>query len=131
MEKNVPIQELMTKDPHTIGLAQTLDVAKAMLHEHGIRHLVVLDGVRAVGVLSDRDITYALSVEHKDSNELKVNDVYSGDPYTISPDTPTSEVAFEMAKYSYGCALIKDRDKLIGIFTTVDACQYLGEVLAS
>ena len=66
------IEEIMTSEPHTVGIKQTVEVAKAIMHEHGIRHLVVMDGVRAMGVVSDRDIDYALGFEKKDSDQLTV-----------------------------------------------------------
>ena len=52
------------------------------------------------------------------------------DPFTVAADTELDEVVAAMAEEKYGCALIHDDDgKLIGIFTTVDACRALRQVL--
>ena len=44
MDSSTPIQAVMTTFPHSIGVDQTLQVAKEMLREHGVRHLPVQRG---------------------------------------------------------------------------------------
>jgi acetoin utilization protein AcuB len=34
-----------------------------------------------------------------------------------------------MAEHKYGCAVVMQNDKLVGIFTTVDACRAFAEML--
>jgi len=53
----------------------------------------------------------------------------SPSPFTVSSDASLAEVCAEMAEHKYGCAVVLQRDKVIGIFTTVDACRALGELL--
>ncbi len=51
-----PVQEIMTRDPHTIDRNSLgLDAMVTMLH-HNIRHLPVVDGRRVVGVLTATDM---------------------------------------------------------------------------
>jgi hypothetical protein len=45
-------------------------------------------------------------------------------PYLVSPSTPLDEVVAAMAENRYGSALVVDeRNRLVGIFTTVDALR--------
>jgi CBS domain-containing protein len=51
-----PVREVMTADPETIGAEEPVDQAVRRMDEGGLRHLVVVDRGRVLGVLSDRDI---------------------------------------------------------------------------
>ena len=52
------------------------------------------------------------------------------DVFAVSPDTELSEVLEEMAEEKYGCAVVQEKDgKVVGVFTTLDACRLLAELL--
>jgi len=123
------VKAVMTAFPHTVGLEQPLQVAKAMMHEYQVRHLPVQHGGRLTGVITDRDIHFALGIDRVSADELTVDDAYTTDPYVVSPDEDLKTVATKMAAEGIGCALVVEGDKLTGIFTTVDACRTLAELL--
>ena len=131
MNKNPEIQGVMTPFPHSVGIDQTVQVAKDLMSKHNIRHLPVQEGGRLVGIVSDRDINFALGFELKRDFELTVEDVYTPEPYVVELTMPLDKVATRMAADHIGCALITQNEKLVGIFTTVDACRHLGELLRS
>ncbi|MFN8389412.1 MAG: CBS domain-containing protein [Bdellovibrionota bacterium] len=130
MGNQMKIESAMHPFPHSVGLDQTLRVALDLLASHGIRHLPVCEAGRVKGVLTDRDIEFALRVEKADPEDLKVRDCYTPDPYTVPGNTPVAEVSRRMAHEHIGCALIVEADRVVGIFTTVDACRVLAEVLS-
>jgi acetoin utilization protein AcuB len=130
--KTIPhIQKFMTALPHTIGVDQTLEKADDMMAKYGVRHLPVLDGGHLVGVLSERDIRLVESFSGTDPNKVTVKEVYSTNPYVTSPDAPLNEVCSEMAAQKYGCALVCDNHKLVGIFTWIDALEAFDQVLST
>jgi len=48
------LAEVMTPDPKTVAVDETFGYALLLMHEHGFRHLPVLEGGRPVGVISAR-----------------------------------------------------------------------------
>lgn len=48
------LAEVMTPDPITVTVDETFGYALLLMHEHGFRHLPVLEGSRPVGVVSAR-----------------------------------------------------------------------------
>ncbi|MDH4175539.1 MAG: CBS domain-containing protein [Betaproteobacteria bacterium] len=48
------LAEVMTPDPKTVAVDETFGYALLLMHEHGFRHLPVLEGRRPVGVISAR-----------------------------------------------------------------------------
>jgi len=130
--KAIPtIAKYMTTLPHTIGSEQTLAKAEKIMSEHRIRHLPVLQGGKLVGILSDRDVKLVESFRDIDPEKVTVEEAYSPDPYITSPGTSLADVCTEMAAHKYGCALVCDNHKLVGIFTWVDALNALNELLST
>jgi acetoin utilization protein AcuB len=122
------ISEFMTKSPYTAAVDMPLLEAQEILREHDIRHLPVLDGEKLVGMLSDRNLKEALA--SPGGEKFLVEDAMMPDVFAVSPDTELATVVEEMAAEKYGCALIQEKDgKVIGVFTTVDACRLLAELL--
>ncbi|MCL2724247.1 MAG: CBS domain-containing protein [Polyangiaceae bacterium] len=132
MSKPIPrIQKHMTTSPHSIGVDQTVAKAHDMMREHGIRHLPVLAGGKLVGILTDRDLHLVESLKDVDANTLRVEDAMAGVVYSVEPETPLDEVVATMAEHKYGSAVVMQNGKVVGIFTTVDVCRTLAELLHS
>lgn len=130
--KAIPqIQKYMTVLPKSIGEDQTLAQAKNFMSTLKLRHLPVLKAGKLVGILTERDINFILQFNDVDPEKVKVDEAYSSAPYATSPSTPLDEVVSHMADKKYGCALIVDNGKLVGIFTEVDAYRALSELLST
>lgn len=130
MTKAIPtIQKFMTTTPHAIGAEQTLVAAHRAMHEHQIRHLPVLHGGKLVGVVTERDLALIEALKDVDPANVTVEDAMSTSVYTTDPSAPLDEVVKEMAERKYGCCIAMQNGKVVGIFTMVDACQALGELL--
>jgi len=119
----------MTTIPHTVGADATLDKASKMMSELRVRHLPVLSGGKLVGILSDRDIQMVETFKDVDPTQVKVEEAYTPDPYMTSPSARLDEVCEKMAAHKYSSVLVVDNQKLVGIFTWVDALNAMNEIL--
>jgi acetoin utilization protein AcuB len=124
------IRQFMTRNPHTIGREQSLEVAHRVMREHRVRHLPVLEGGKLVGVLSQRDLHLIETLRDVDPATTTVDEAMTMDVYVAAPNTPLAEVAHVMAENKYGSAVVVDRAKIVGMFTTVDALSALAQWLA-
>lgn len=130
MSKPIPtLQRYMTTTPHAIGDEQTLVVAHQIMREHQIRHLPVLRGGKLVGILTERDLALIEALKDVDPKSVTVDDAMSSSVFAAEPSTPLDEVVGTMAERKYGCCVAMQNGKVVGIFTTVDACRALGELL--
>ncbi len=130
MSKAEPmIQKFMTCQPHAVEAAETVQNAAKMMSDLKIRHLPVMENGKVSGIISDRDIKMALALIDANPRLLIVKDISHEKPYIVDPETRLEDVAREMADKSYGSAIIVQNNKLVGIFTTVDACRALAAVL--
>lgn len=128
--KAIPtVQKYMSTTPHTIGVEQTMSVAHRMMREHRVRHLPVLRGAKIVGLVSDRDLNLLETLSGVDPKQVTVEEAMSQDPYIVAPEDALDGVVMTMASNKYGSAIVAQRDKVVGIFTTVDACRAFAELL--
>ena len=121
----------MTPFPYSVDVDAPLAEAHAFLRERHIRHLPVTDRGQLAGVLTDRDIKLALGPDlgSPPERELSVRDVFQPDAYVVDAGTPLLAVAATMAERHLGSALVTRGERLVGIFTTTDACRALARVL--
>jgi len=124
------VDRYMTHGPHTIGHDQPLSSAHEMMRQHGIRHLPVLRGGALVGIVSQRDLHFIETLSDVDPDRVPVSDAMSTETYAVGPRTTLRKVAAEMADHRYGCAVVVERDRVIGILTTVDGMRALSLELA-
>ena len=128
--KTIPhISKYMTTLPHTIGADQNLAKAEKMMGELKVRHLPVLRAGNLVGILSDRDVKLVESFKDVDPEKVTVEEAFTEDPFIVSPDSSLADVCAEMAARKFGCAIVCDNKKLVGIFTWVDALTAMNELL--
>jgi len=122
------VREYMTPTPRSVAAESSLHGVQQLMRHHRVRHLPVKKGETLVGIISDRSVKSALGSAGGDG--LTAEDIMIPDPFSVAPQTNLDEVVAAMAEEKYGSALIQDDDgKLVGIFTTVDACRALRQVL--
>ena len=130
MSKAEPtIQKYMTTLPYSIEAHENIVTAVDTMKKFNIRHLPVMRNGLLIGIISDRDVKLAESIQGLDLNQLLISDVCTEKPYAVSPDAPLKEVVKTMALKHYGSALIVSNGKLVGIFTTVDVCRALADII--
>ncbi len=130
MSQQKTIEAYMTPSPLTIGVDQPLSRAREVMQEHGVRHLPVLNGGRLVGLVSERDVSLIEGLRDVDPSGLSVEEAMSSDVFSVTSDATLAQVAQEMAERKYGSAVVMKSTKVIGIFTTVDACAALARFAA-
>lgn len=128
-KRTIRVSEYMTKAPYRIGAEQPLSRAHDIMRKRRVRHLPVLHGGKLVGLVSLRDLHIIETLQGVEPDEVRVEEAMSQDVYTVEPEAPLRDVASEMARRKLGSAIVVDKGKIVGVFTTVDALKALGSVL--
>jgi acetoin utilization protein AcuB len=126
--KSIPrMKSVMTPFPYTIEADSGVDVAFEMMTEKDFHHLPVTLGGELCGIISERDVRTAMALGKDLVEKVSVQDICSEELFKVDLDKPLDEVVKEMARRRVGSVIITREDKLVGIFTTTDACNCLGE----
>ena len=123
------VQELMTRDPLTVPLETAVTDARRMMVERRIRHLLVTDGSRLAGIVTDRDIRLnlpspATSLSVWEINylvaRLSVESVMTRPVITVDPRRDAVAAARIMLEHKIGALPVVDAGTIVGIVTETD-----------
>ena len=79
------VADVMTTPAVTASSSQSVRHALTLLSGHNVRHIVITEGQKAVGVISDRDVARVVWTEKKDLfRTLKIETTQ--DLRTVTPD---------------------------------------------
>ncbi len=132
------VQAWMTGASLTISPKESLRQARALLRTAKVRELLVVDGGKLVGIVSERDIwahcpTSALVLDDKQADELlariRVGGVMALHPPTITLDTPLSEAARLLAASGRQGLPVAEDGVPIGLLTEDRVMQAVAALL--
>jgi acetoin utilization protein AcuB len=123
------VSQFMSRQPWTIERSATLADAHRLMREHQIRHLPVVESGNLVGVVTLHDLHVLELVEEFPLDAVSVDEAMTEHPFVVTGDTALEEVVDIMADRKYSSVIVAGRDGIEGIFTAVDACRVLAEVL--
>lgn len=112
----------MTPRPITIKPFETIAAAATIMRTCRVRHLPVVVGRRAVGVLSARDVIAA-------DDRALVSDAMSTPLQAVAPSALVTAACEKMLAHHRSCLPVLDGDALVGIFTATDALRFANVVL--
>ncbi|EEY39252.1 CBS domain-containing protein [Vibrio mimicus] len=124
----IKVEDMMTRNPHTLLRTHTLNDAKHLMEALDIRHVPVVDAnKRLLGIVSQRDLLAAQesSLEHstQDSSytlEIPLYQVMHTDVMSVAPQAGLKESAIYMQKHKIGCLPVVAKGELVGIITDSD-----------
>jgi acetoin utilization protein AcuB len=126
------VRELMTGGPITVPPeTPVFDARQTMLKER-IRHLLVTENRRLLGIITDRDIrlnlpSQATSLSVWEVNHLlarlTVSEVMTKSVIIIGPDQDARDAALLMLEHKIGALPVLDGAHLIGIITETDVLR--------
>lgn len=117
--------EIMNPDVLATTEDATADDIWSQMRFRGIRHFVVMDGKRVVGVISDRDLGGRSGASVRRGRT--VGDLMADEVVTATTDTTIRQAANLMRGRTIGCLpVLDDRERLVGIVTISDILDELG-----
>jgi CBS domain-containing protein len=114
------VRELMTPEVVTIEpSASIVDAATKMIQQEK-GPLPVVEGRKAVAMVTDRDIIARVVAAGKDPSSLTVKDIATKDLVTVRPEADVSEARQLMAQHQLDRILVVEGESLVGIISEAD-----------
>ena len=117
---SILVRHAMTQAPQTIRPDMNAADAAGMMRSEDIGMLPVMDGGKLVGLVTDRDLVVRVMADRKDSEEVRVGDVVTSRPVTVSPDTRLSEARQLMERHRVRRLPVMKGEELVGILSLGD-----------
>lgn len=117
---SILVRHAMTETPQTIRPDMNAADAAGLMKSEDIGALPVVREGELVGVITDRDLVIRVLAERQDPQSVKVGDIATKTPVTVTPDMRLSEARELMEKHQVRrLPVMKGRD-LVGILSLGD-----------
>jgi acetoin utilization protein AcuB len=125
-ERYGTVSNWMTRQPAMVAEDSPVSAALARMRKEEVRHLLVMDGERLSGLVSNRDLR-RLALQDPDARFLSqpVSRIMTDNPVTIAPDTGVTVAARLLLESRIGALPVRQGEEIVGIFTTSDALEAL------
>lgn len=121
----------MTRNVITIGPPATIRTASKMMRDNGVGSLVVCDGNKAVGIITERDILTRVTAKKNEPSTITVGNVMSTPLISIPPETSIEDAANLMLKKNIRRLPVSNSEgEFVGIATERDIMQGLLKLLS-
>lgn len=119
----VSVGDLMTRHVVAVDVHSSLGEAARLFSSRGFHHILVLDGARLAGVLSERDVLRS-SLEDRRSHGILVSAVMTRDPITTGPHASVSEAIHLFTNNQIDCLPVTgEHREVYGIITRSDLLE--------
>jgi CBS domain-containing protein len=132
------VGDIMTPEPEVLDAGAPVARAAERMRVRDIGDIVVVDGGRLVGILTDRDIVIRTLGQGSDPSLLTVGDICSRDPATITPAASVADaVRLVRARAIRRLPVVDDDGTVVGIVSIGDLAvardrkSALGEISAT
>lgn len=124
----IKVEDMMTRNPHTLLRTHTLADARHMMEALDIRHIPIVDANRKLlGVITHRDVLaaqesslYNQNAETSYTEETPLYEVMHTGVMSVAPQAGLKESAIYMQKHKVGCLPVVSKGELVGIITDSD-----------
>src|SRR6266480_7638488 len=118
--------EVMSRDVITIEPFDTIGHAAEKMVAEGVSAIVVSDGGRLIGIVTERDLTRAVA-GRVHSSEARVREWMTPDPVTLTKDALPEEAAKIMLDQRFRHIPVVEDEHTIGIVSIRDVARWSTE----
>lgn len=109
-----------SKTVHAIGPNDTVYDAVKKMAEHGIGGLLVMEGEKILGIITERDYARKIALAGRTSKETPVSVIMTTDVLCVGPQQTTEECMAIMTENRVRHLPVLDNGKLIGLVSIGD-----------
>jgi CBS domain-containing protein len=114
------VRHAMTESPHTAKPDMTAGDAAGLMKQFDVGVVPVVDRGRLIGLVTDRDIVLRVVASRQDPDDVKLKDIVTRSPATVTPDSQLSEARDLMAEHKVRRLPVVKGEELVGILSLGD-----------
>ena len=111
------VRDIMTTSVVGLAASATLVEAARDMRVFDIGDVLVVDGDRVIGIVTDRDIVIRAVAADRDPAQTTVGDIATPDPIVISPDRPAADAVQLMRDHALRRLPVCEDGHLVGVLS--------------
>jgi len=131
----VTIADIMSREPITVAMDATLESIEELFRKHRFHHVMVVDGRRLRGLISDRDVlghvspfleTAGEQLRDRATLQMRAHQIMTRRPITAEPHDDVERAARTLVEKGISCLPVIDgEERLVGVVTWKDLLRAL------
>ena len=113
------VRDVMSTKLHTVGPSDTVGEAVAVMAQHRVGSVLVMDGDELVGIFTERDTVRALSQSH-DAARHEIDSWMTPRPKTVTPDVDSEDALKTMLDSGFRHLPVVEDGHVVGIVSMRD-----------
>ncbi len=113
------VADIMSSPVATVSSSETVSGASHLMTERKVGSVVVVDGERPIGILTERDMI-RVSAAGTDPSAAKVSEFMTAEPDTITPDVDVIDAFATISSHGYRHMPVVEGTTLVGIVSMRD-----------
>lgn len=113
------VREVMSAELFTVSPSTTVGEAVALMAQHRVGSMLVMDGTHLTGIFTERDTVRAISHSH-DAPAHEVSSWMTSDPMTVAPDVETDVALRTMLDNGFRHLPVVEDGEVIGVVSIRD-----------
>jgi len=119
------VRDIMQKNVITIESEKKALDAAMILKEKQISFLVVIDKIKPIGIVSERDIVRKIVADNKEASLTPLELIMSKNFKWVEPNSSIEEAVQKMLNNNIRRLIVLDNEKLVGVITQTDLTEFL------
>lgn len=128
MKTGYVVADVMTTKPVTCGPEVSAQDAAKLLKEHDISSVLVTEGKKLIGIVTDKDFVYRLVAGGMDHSS-PVRKIMSSVIYSVGPGMDIVDAVKYLNKYDIHHLPVMEDEKLVGYVTTTNIMKLEPQLL--
>jgi len=117
------IANVMTPAPVTVPLTALIRAAAALMRDAQVGDVLVVDGERLIGIVTDRDLVVRGLAEGADPDIVSVAEVATASPVTVGPQDDPAEAVALMRRHGVRRVPVVEEGVAVGVVSIGDLAQ--------
>src|SRR4051812_29057 len=113
------VSEVMSTEPVTAVPSETVAEAAGRMDDHRVGSVIVVDGDRPIGILTERDLV-RFGASGANSDGTKVSEWMTEDPDCVGPEMSVQDAFNSLAEHGYRHIPVVESGRLVGVVSLRD-----------
>ncbi|MGV8151393.1 MAG: cyclic nucleotide-binding/CBS domain-containing protein [Candidatus Woesearchaeota archaeon] len=128
MQTGYKVIDVMTNKPIVAQKDISLKEAATLMTDTNVNSLLIVEGDKAIGILTDEDLVRKVIAKGIDSKKTKVSDIMETDLVSIEPGRDMYDALQLMRNHNIRQLPVIEKKKLIGFLTAKDILKIQPEL---
>ncbi len=124
MGSDLKVGDIMRKNVIIVNESESIVSISKLMKKNAVGSIVVIEGKKANGIITERDIVYKVNAEGKDPSKIMAKEIMSSPIIVITPEATLEEAAKAMKRHNIKRLPVINKGKeLVGIISERDIME--------